>query len=154
MVACKILEYITASTETQLILSVDDMAKQLDGDKIADISILDFTKAFDNVPHKRLIKEICFYGLSGQIANCLQDFLTGRSQQVVVDRKFSNQAPVLSRVPQGTVLGPIAFLFYVSDLSTNSSSQVRLFADDCLMYTATAEVDLFKSLVVLWFRDG
>ena len=59
---------------------------------------------------------------------------------MVVDGKFSNQAPVLSGVPQGTVLGPIAFLFYINDLSSNISSQVRLFADDCLLYTAT-EVD-------------
>ena len=51
----------------------------------------------------------CFYGLSGQIANWIQDFLTGRSQRVVVDGKFSNQALVLPGVPQGTVLIPIAF---------------------------------------------
>ena len=104
------------------------------------MAILDFTKAFDKVPHKRLIQKLCFYGLSGQIASWIQDFLTGRSQRVVVDGKFSNQAPVLSGVPQGTVLGPIAFLFYINDLSSNISSQVRLFADDCLLYTAT-EVD-------------
>ena len=128
------------STETQLILTVDDIAKQLDGGKIVDMAILDFTKAFDKVPHKRLIQKLCFYGLSGQIASWIQDFLTGRSQRVVVDGKFSNQAPVLSGVPQGTVLGPIAFLFYINDLSSNISSQVRLFADDCLLYTAT-EVD-------------
>ena len=164
VVACKILEHIITShvmkhaeansilnnnqhgfrarrsTETQLILTVDDIAKQLDGGKIVDMAILDFTKAFDKVPHKRLIQKLCFYGLSGQIASWIQDFLTGRSQRVVVDGKFSNQAPVLAGVPQGTVLGPIAFLFYINDLSSNISSQVRLFADDCLLYTAT-EVD-------------
>ena len=128
------------STETQLILTVNDIAKQLDGGKIVDMAILGFTKAFDKVPHKRLIQKLCFYGLSGQIASWIQDFLTGRSQRVVVDGKFSNQAPVLSGVPQGTVLGPIAFLIYINDLSTKISSQVRLFADDCLLYTAT-EVD-------------
>ena len=66
------------STETQLILTVHDIAKQLDGGKIVDImAILDFTKAFDKVLHKRLIQKLCFYGLSGQIANWIQDFSYG-----------------------------------------------------------------------------
>ena len=125
------------STDTQLILTVDDIAKQLNDGKLVDMAILDFTKAFDKVPHRRLIHKLRYYGMSGQIATWIQNFLTGRSQRVVVDGKFSNQASVVSGVPQGTVLGPIAFLFYINDLASNIASQVRLFADDCLLYTAT-----------------
>ena len=134
------------STETQLILTVNDIGKHLENGKLVDMSILDFTKAFDKVPHRRLIHKLCHYGMSGQIANWIQDFLSERTQRVMVEGKCSKLAPVLSGVPQGTVLGPIAFLFYINDLAANISSQVRLFADDCLLYTATTADEVSQSL--------
>jgi hypothetical protein len=164
VVVCKILEHIISShimkyaeansilsniqhgfrqrrsTETQLILTVNDIiGKHLDAGKLVDLAILDFTKAFDKVPHRRLIHKLRYYGLSGQITNWIQDFLSERTQRVMVDGKCSKVAPVLSGVPQGTVLGPIAFLFYINDLAVNITSHVRLFADDCLLYTTADE---------------
>ena len=64
----------------------------------------------------------------------IQNFLTTRTQKVVVDGSFSDIAHVGSGVPQGTVLGPISFLCYINDLPSSVSSDVGLFADDCLLY--------------------
>ena len=159
VVICKVLEHIVSShimkhadensilsnnqhgfrqkrsTETQLLLTVNDIAKDLDQGNLVDAAVLDFTKAFDRVPHRRLIHKLQYYGMSGQIANWVQDFLTDRSQKVIIDGCVSQSAPVLSGVPQGTVFGPIGFLFYVNDIADRLSSRVRLFADDCLLYT-------------------
>ena len=123
------------SPETQLILTVDEIAKQLDKGKLVDMAILDFQNAFDKVPNRRLIYTLCHYGMSGHIANWVEDFLIGKSQRVILEGKLSTKAPVLSGVPQGTVFGAIAFLLYINDLADNIQSNVRLFANDCLVYS-------------------
>ena len=85
--------------------------------------------------------------MGGQIADWIQDFLSGRTLRVCVEGKFSKKTSVVSGVPQGTVLGPIAFLFYINDLAVNISSFVRLFADDALVYNTdrtTLQEDLRK----------
>ena len=74
------------------------------------------------------------YGIRGTTLNWIQNFLTDRTQKVVVDGSSSESARVRSGVPQGTVLGPLLFLTYINDLPSTVSSQVRLFADDCLLH--------------------
>ena len=95
---------------------------------------MDFSKAFDVVPHQRLLHKLDHYGIRGTTLNWIQNFLTNRTQKVVVDGSSSESARVRSGVPQGTVLGPLLFLTYINDLPSTVSSQVRLFADDCLLY--------------------
>ena len=73
------------STETQLIQTIHDISKSLDKKEIVDMAILDFTKAFDKVPHKRLIHKLNYYGITGSMATWIETFLTGRTQQVVVN---------------------------------------------------------------------
>ena len=75
-----------------------------------------------------------FYGISGKVNNWLRDFLTGRRQRIVVNGSSSKWSPVLSGVPQGTVLGPILFLLFINDLPSLVSSSVKLFADDSVLY--------------------
>ena len=74
------------------------------------------------------------FGIQGTTLNRIQNFLTNRTQKVVVDGSSSESARVRSGVPQGTVLGPLLFLTYINDLPSMVSSQIRLFADDCLLY--------------------
>ena len=123
------------STETQLIQTIHDISKSLDKNEIVDMAILDFTKAFDKVPHKRLIHKLNYYEITGSIATWIETFLTGRTQQVVVNGATSSSTIVTSGVPQGTVLGPLLVFLYINDLPDNLSTGVRLFADDCILYT-------------------
>ena len=76
------------------------------------------------------------YGIKANIHNWLLAFLSNRSQEVVVDGVKSDRASVDSGVPKGTCVGPLLFLLYMNDLPDNVHSQVRLFADDCLLYRA------------------
>ena len=99
-----------------------------------DMIIMDFSKAFDCVPHKRLLHKMESYGVRGRTHTWITNFLTKRKQRVVVDGDHSQWVQVRSGVPQGTVLGPLLFLAYINDLPDNISSEVRLFADDCVLY--------------------
>ena len=121
------------SCETQLISLIHELASSLDKKKQHDIAVLDFSKAFDRVPHERLLAKLQHYGVRGSTHRWIRSFLTERSQRVVVDGAFS-PAPVVSGVPQGSVLGPILFLVFTNDLPECVSSRTRLFADDCVLY--------------------
>ena len=120
------------STETQLIQTIHDISisKSLDKKETVDMAILDFTKAFDKVPHKRLIHKLNYYSISGSIATWIETFLIGRTQKVIVNGATSSSTVVTSGVPQGTVLGPLLFLLYI-----NLTTSVKLFADTCILYT-------------------
>ena len=102
--------------------------------------VLDFAKAFDTVAHKRLLRKLESYSIDGNLYGWIQSFLEGRTQRVVVDGETSGPAPVKSGVPQGSVLGPLLFLIFINDLAEHTTSTVRLFADDCVMYKSVKSV--------------
>ena len=95
---------------------------------------MDFAKAFDKVPHIRLLYKLQYYGIRGSSHKWIASWLSESYQKVVLDGQASDPVPVLSGVPQGSVLGPILFLIFINDLPDNIRSSVRLFADDCVLY--------------------
>ncbi len=122
------------SCETQLVVTLHDLLRHHDKNKQVDTMILDFSKAFDTVPHKRLLHKLKNYGIKGPILQWISSFLTQREMCVVVEGEKSPNVTVDSGVPQGTVLGPLLFLCYINDIPNSVKSQIRLFADDCLLY--------------------
>ena len=127
------------SCETQLVQFYHDIVENLDGaynrgHKQTDLIIMDFAKAFDKVPHRRLLYKLRYYGIRGTTLQWITSWLSGRSQKVVLDGQASDPAPVLSGVPQGSDLGPVLFLIFINDLPDNIRSSVRLFADNCVLF--------------------
>ena len=116
---------------TDLLSFLEDVTKAIDEGKPLDVIYLDFSKAFDKVPHIRLLHKIESHGISGNVAAWIGEWLCDRKQQVVLNGKFSRLQDVLSGVPQGSVLGPILFLIFVNDIDTVVSSHIQKFADDC-----------------------
>ena len=122
------------SSETQLLLTLQDLSAALDNSEQIDAILLDFSTAFDKVPYEHLGVKLCHYGIRGNILAWIRSFLSNRSQQVLVEGVRSSPAPVTSGVPQGSVLGPLLFLVYTNDIPARVKSTTRLFADDSLLY--------------------
>ena len=111
-----------------------DLSRQMESGVQSDVIVMDFSKAFDKVSHNKLCHKLHHYGIGGTTNRWIQNFLEGRTQCVVLEGASSNKVPVLSGVPQGSVLGPSLFLFYINDLPEGLTSTVRLFADDTILY--------------------
>ena len=93
------------SCETQLLITINDLLKSYDKGKQIDMAILDFSKIFDTVPHKKLLHKLDQYEIRGPVRRWLTNFLTKRKMRVTLERESSQQVTVDSGVPQGTVLG-------------------------------------------------
>ena len=120
--------------ESHVITLYQDIADSLDnGDKI-DALIDDFSKAFELVPHGRLLTEIAKSGVDTRVVVWIREFNLGRTQRVRVGGKLSAEVRVTSVVPQGRVLRPFLFLAYVNDICRNMESTIRLFAYNCVIY--------------------
>ena len=119
---------------TNLLCFFEEITKWVDEGSPVDIIYLDFQKAFDKVPHQRLILKLKSHGIGISIINWIEQWLTERRQRVVVDGDVSNWKPVLSGVPRGSVLGPILFLIYINDLEEGVTSKILKFADDTKLF--------------------
>ena len=125
----------------QLLEVLDVWTKVLDEGGCVDVIYMDFQKAFDTVPHRRLISKIEAHGIGGRLLGWLTDFLADREQRVVVNGTRSSTAEVTSGVPQGSVLGPVLFLLFINDLPKGISKSVKMFADDTKLFSGMTDVN-------------
>ena len=119
---------------TNMLCFWEDVTKWVDEGSPVDIIYLDFKKAFDKMPHQRLLLKLKAHGIGNSMINWIEKWLIDRRQRVVVDGEVSNWKSVLSGVPQGSVLGPILFLIYINDLDDDITSKVLKFADDTKVF--------------------
>ena len=123
---------VKRSCESQLLITIDDIALNMEEGDQTDIILLDFAKVFDKVPHDRLLHKVEFYGVRQNTIEWIKQFLTNRTQSVIFENHKSDPLDVVSGVPQGTVT--LLFLAYINDLPEATSSSARLFADGCLLF--------------------
>ena len=119
---------------SQLMEVMEDWSAAIEAGEPVDVIYLDFAKAFDSVPHQRLLNKLHGYGIRGRVLDWIAAFLLDRRQRVVVQGSKSDWAPVTSGIPQGSVLGPTLFSIFVNDMPEQVSSCIKLFADDTKLY--------------------
>ncbi|MEW8547692.1 MAG: reverse transcriptase family protein, partial [Candidatus Thiodiazotropha sp.] len=143
----------------QLLDVLDDWSAAYDDSIQVDTIYLDIKKAFDTVPHRRLLCKLKAYGIDGEILSWIKDFLSNRMQRVRVNSFYSDWKDVSSGIPQGSVLGPVLFIIYINDLPECVESVCKIFADDTKIYrliTSRADQDaLQQDLLNLckWSQD-
>ena len=121
------------STVTNLLAYMETLIKLLDDGHAVDVLYLDFAKAFDKVPHARLMAKCRGLGLGGRLLDWIEKWLSDRKQRVILNGCFSSWADVLSGVPQGSVLGPTLFIIFINDIDLAmevTGSFLFKFADD------------------------
>ena len=136
----------------QLLDVLDDLTSTYDASCQSDVIYLDIKKAFDTVPHRRLLLKLQSYGFAGEIVTWIEDFLNGRRQKVTVNGEDSDWQGITSGIPQGSVLGPVLFIIYINDLPDTLLSMCKIFADDTKVYRSIQDEtdqiiiqeDLFK----------
>ena len=122
------------SCETQLYSTITYFVNALEKGNRVDSIVLDFSKAFDKVHHGRLLAKLRHCGVNGKLHKWVTSWLHNREQCVVIDGAESEKCEVASGVPQGSVLGPLFFIIYINDIVHGLNSNIRLFANDALLY--------------------
>ena len=139
----------------------DDVMHMLNGVSIVDMVYLDFAKAFDKVDHGILLHKVKDLGINGKLGQWFYHFLTNRQHFVRLPGGLSDDHPVISGVPQGTVLGPLLFIIMIGDINRDvGSSKLISFADDTRVYRQIADTEDCDSLqqdlnsVYKWASDN
>ena len=145
------------SCATQLLASYSQIYESADQGNPVDVIFLDFKKAFDSVPHPDLLHKLWQFGIVGPLWSWFKDYLTNRLHYVEMDGASSGLLPVLSGVPQGSILGPLLFLIYINDLPLSIlNSSTYLFADDTKFFKSIVSfADIQKDIdsVSMWCQE-
>ena len=146
---------------SQLLIHFDRITCELENGKGVDVVYLDFAKAFDKVDHGITLNKLASTGIKGNLGHWLFSFLTNRTQSVLVEGRKSRPQPVLSGVPQGSVLGPLLFLVLIGDIDRNiASSFLSSFADDTRVgkgITSEADTKLLQAdldSIYIWSQEN
>ena len=119
---------------TNLLTCLELWTEMIENGEAVDVVYTDFSKAFDSVPHKRLINKMKSLGIDGNTLGWVKAFLSNRRQRVKVEGKLSDWIQVISGIPQGSVLGPILFVIFINDMPDMVESMCQLFADDAKIF--------------------
>ena len=131
---------------TALLSFLEEVTLSVDNRNYVDAVYLDFSKAFDSVPHRRLIIKLQSFGFDGSLLKWIVSFLTGRKQQVKIGNSLSSPLPVTSGVPQGSVLGPLLFVIFIEDIDRDLKSKTLKFADDIRIFSSFCDPNFGSSV--------
>ena len=141
------------SLTNQMLLCLNDWSRHQAANETCYIVYLDFKKAFDTVSHPKLLSKLQSFGVSGSLLNWIEEYLTGRSQQVSVSGALSESAEVTSGIMQGSCLGPVLFVLFINDLleSLKPICKCLAYADDVKLYSKDpAKIQLALNCVQNW----
>lgn len=121
------------STVTQHLYTVNEFAKALDREGQIDVIFLDFAKSFERQLHQKLQIKLKAILNNERLVRWLDSYLSNCYQFVEVGGVSSPTVPVISAVPQGSVLSPLPFFVYINDIASDSDIQCRFYANDCVL---------------------